>query len=172
VKQSIVWGGLRQEHHGQDLHYSNTCHNGKRSGPYDLVTNAGQASPRDPKAFRCNGGGYRGDNENYRGKNPNKPKFDREAMLNEPCIMHSSPSHSANHSTKDCHTLKEVEQARLKTLRAGDQPKDKNNGNNFACDVGSLHTFTGTGDSHDKKQLNRVVEVHAVTSADVTRYLN
>jgi hypothetical protein len=47
--------------------------------------------------------------------------------------------------------LKEVERARLKTLRAGDQPKDKTNGNDFGHDVGSLHTFTGTRDMHDKK---------------------
>jgi hypothetical protein len=72
-------------------------------------------------------------------------------MLNEPCIMHNSPSHLANHSTKDCHMLKEVERARLKTLRAGDQPKDKTNGNDFGHDVGSLHTFTRTRDMHDKK---------------------
>jgi hypothetical protein len=65
-----VGGGLRQEHHCQDLRYSNTCHTGKHSGPYELVTNADQASPRDPKAFRCDGGGYRGDNGNYRAKTP------------------------------------------------------------------------------------------------------
>jgi hypothetical protein len=88
-------------------------------------------------------------------------------MLNETCIMHNSPSHPANHSTKECYTLKEVERACLKTLRAGDQPKDKNNGNDFGHDVGSLHTFTGTGERHGKKQLNHSMAVHAVTSADV-----
>jgi hypothetical protein len=86
--------------------------------------------------------------------------------------MHISPSHPANHSTKDCHTLKEVERAHLKTLCAGDQPKEKNNDNDFGRDVGSLHTFTRTGDRHDKKKLNRAMAVHVVTSTDVARYLD
>jgi hypothetical protein len=165
-------GPSRQDRHGQDLRYNNTRHTGKCSGPSDLVANAGQTSPRDSKAFHRNGGSYHDGNMNYRGKNPNKPKFGPEAMLNEPCIMHSSPSHPVNHSTKDCHTLKEVERARPKNLRVGDQPKDKNNGNDFGRDVSSLHTFTGTGDRHNKKKLNRVVAEHAVTSADVACYLD
>jgi hypothetical protein len=114
-----------------------------RSGPFVLVANTGQSGPRDPKAFRRDRGGYRSDNSNYKGKSPNKPRLDPEAMRNEPCIMHSSLGHPANHSTKYCHTLKEVERAREKTLHAGDQPKDKNHGNEFSRDVGSLHTFTG-----------------------------
>jgi hypothetical protein len=68
--------------------------------------------------------------------------------------------------------IKEMERALLKTLHVGDQPKDKNNGNDFSRDVGSLHTFTGTGDRHDKKQLNCVVTVHVATNADVARYLD
>jgi hypothetical protein len=38
--------------------------------------------------------------------------------------------------------------------------------------VGSLHTFTGSGDRHDKKVLNCAVAVHAVTRVDIMRYLN
>jgi hypothetical protein len=110
-------GPTRQDHHSQDLCYNNTRYTGKRSGPSDLVTNAIQADPRGPNAFCRDGGGYRGGNGNYRGKNLNKTKFDPEVMLNEPCITHISPSHPGNHSTKDCHTLKEVERTRLKTLR-------------------------------------------------------
>jgi hypothetical protein len=132
--------------------------------PPDLVANVGQTGPHDPKTFHHDGSGYCGGNGNYKGKNPNKPKFESKAMLNEPCIMHISPSHLANHSTKDCH-MKKVERARLKILCAGDQPKDKNNGNDFGRDVGSLHTFTGTGDRHNKKQLNRAMAVHAVDAA-------
>jgi hypothetical protein len=81
--------------------------------------------------------------------------------------MHSSPRHPADHSTKDCHTLKEVERVHLKTLRAGDQPKEKNNDNNFGRDIDSLHTFTGIGYRHDKNSLNCVVAVHAVTRVDI-----
>jgi hypothetical protein len=101
-------GPSRQDHHGQDLRYSNTRHTGKCSGPSDLVANTSQAGPRDPKVFHRNRGSYHDGNMNYRGKNPNKPKFGPEAMLNEPCIMHSSPNHPVNHSTKDCHTIKEM----------------------------------------------------------------
>jgi hypothetical protein len=77
-----------------------------------------------------------------------------------------------NHSTKDYHTLKEVERVRLKTPPASDQPKDKNNGNDFGHDIGSLHTFSRIGDKHDKKLLNRAVAVHAVTSIDIARCLD
>jgi hypothetical protein len=51
--------------------------------------------------------------------------------------------------------LKEVEGACLKTQCPGDQPKDKNNGNDFGREVSSLHTFTRSRDRHDKKVLNR-----------------
>jgi hypothetical protein len=77
-------GPSRQDHHDQYLHYSNTRHTGKHRGPSYLVANAGQAGPRDPKAFRRDGGRYRNGNGNYRAKNPNKPKFDSKAMLNKP----------------------------------------------------------------------------------------
>jgi hypothetical protein len=61
---------------------------------------------------------------------------------------------------------------RQKSARPADQPKDKNNGGDFSCDVGSLHTFTGSGDMHDKKVLNRAVAVYAVTRVDVMLYLD
>jgi hypothetical protein len=77
--------------------------------------------------------------------------------------MQSSPGHTANHSTKDCHTLKEVERACQKTLHDGDQPNNKNNGNNFGRDIDSLHTFTGTRERHDNKTINYTVAVHVVT---------
>jgi hypothetical protein len=67
-------GPSRQDHHGQDLRYSNTRYIGKRSGPSDLIANAVQAGPRDPKAFHRDGGVYHGGNGNYRGKNPQQAK--------------------------------------------------------------------------------------------------
>jgi hypothetical protein len=165
-------GPSRQDHHGQDLCYCNTRDTGKHSDPSDLIANTGQSGPRDPKAFHRDRGGYRDGNNNYKGKSPNKPKFDPEAMRNESCIIYSSLGHPANHSTKYCHTLKEMEQAREKTLYVGDQPKDKNHDNDFGCDIGSLHTFTGTGDRHDNKQLNCFVAVHVVTCVDIMRFLD
>jgi hypothetical protein len=52
-----------------ELCFSNTRHISKHSTGPDLVANAGHGSPRDPKTFRHDDGGYRSDNNHNRGKN-------------------------------------------------------------------------------------------------------
>ena len=148
--------------------YSNTRITSKRRGDgrVDFVANAGY-SQRDLKNFRRDGGNYR-DSGNYRANNTARPKFDPAALLNQPCVYHGREGKPATHTTADCHSLKEIAKAR----RAQDDPNNKpprDNGNtgDFGNTVESLHTFTGIGTKREKKVLNRVVVVNAMSQVDV-----
>ena len=163
----------------RELRHSNTRVAGKRSSGTDLVANTGYGSQRDPKSYRRDGGGYRGNNP-ANGENAAfaKPRADPNTMLSEPCILHSRPGRPATHTTAGCWTLKEVEKARREKEGNNPPPPPPPNNNNhggpngFGRAVGSLHTFTGIGSRREKKVLTRAVAVNAVTRVDVPRYLD
>nr|XP_051197464.1 uncharacterized protein LOC127310874 [Lolium perenne] len=157
-----------------DYRFGSRPNNGKRcndSGAHsEFVANANYGQ-RDPKYSRR-------DNRGPREDRPLGKRFDAHSLLDAPCIYHSREGKPSTHTTGNCFSLKQIEKARRSKENGGsdqnkdrhkDQDKPKEDG--FGHSDGSLHTFTGVDDRHDKKVLVRAVAVNAVV-ADVSRWLN
>jgi hypothetical protein len=55
-----------------------------------------------------------------------RPRFNLQASLREPCILHSKAGWPMTHTTTDCHTTKEIERARQEK-EGHDPDQDKDN---------------------------------------------
>jgi hypothetical protein len=59
-------------------------------------------------------------------------------------VYHSREGKSANHTTAECYSLKEIKKARrAKGSGAADPAQEQNSDLGFGHDAGALHMFTG-----------------------------